>query len=406
MISVVEAKNIVQSQQANWGIVKVALEESMGEVLAEDIKADRDFPPFDRVTMDGIALSFDAFDKGKREFKVQEVQLAGVPAASLKSNENAIEIMTGAILSEGCDLIIRYEDLEFYEEGDEKWVKINLDEADRWKNVHRQGSDQNKGELLIAKEVVITAAEVAIMATVGHHEVRINNKPKVAIVSTGDELVDVDKVPLPHQIRKSNSIAIQTSLNQLRVPNQCFHLLDDKEELRGKIATILNDFDVVLLSGGVSKGKADFLPEILEELEVEKLFHKVAQRPGKPFWFGANQSGKQVFAFPGNPISTYMCFRAFFIPWLMQNLGRKVELRTAILREAVTFKPDLGYFIQVRSEIGRDGLIEVYPETGNGSGDLANLAKSHAFLFLPPGQQLYESGNSYEYYSFDISNLA
>lgn len=406
MISVAEAKNIVESQQANWGTVKIPLEESMGEVLVEDIKADRDFPPFDRVTMDGIALSFDAFNAGEREFKIQEVQLAGVPAVTLKSNEYVIEIMTGAILSEGCDLIIRYEDLEFYETGGQKWVKINLDTADRWKNVHKQSSDQKKGELLIARGVVITAAEVAIMATVGHSEVLVKRKPNVAIVSTGDELVDVNKVPLPHQIRKSNSIAIQTSLNQLRVPSQCFHLLDDKEELRDKIATILNDFDVVLLSGGVSKGKADYLPEILEELEVGKLFHKVAQRPGKPFWFGANKLGKKVFAFPGNPISTYMCFRVYFIPWLVQNLGRSVELRTAILRMDVTFKPDLGYFLQVRSQIRRDGLIEAYPETGNGSGDLANLAKSDAFLFFPPGEQLYKSGNSYEYYSFDISSLA
>ncbi|MEP3388836.1 MAG: molybdopterin molybdotransferase MoeA [Reichenbachiella sp.] len=406
MISVVEAKNIVQSQRANWGTVSLPLEQSMGEVLAEDIYADRDFPPFDRVTMDGIALSFDAFDAGKRDFKIQEVQLAGVPAATLKGPECAIEIMTGAILSVGCDLVIRYEDLELYEKEGEQWVGINLDSADRWKNVHRQGSDQEKGELLVPKGVVISATEVAIMATVGHSQVLVNKKPKVAIVSTGDELVDVDQVPLPHQIRKSNSVAIQASLNQLRVPNECFHLLDDKEELRLKIENILNEFDVVLLSGGVSKGKADYLPEILEELNVEKLFHKVAQRPGKPFWFGANQSGKQVFAFPGNPISTYMCFRVYFIPWMMQCLGTNVEIKTALLKENVTFKPDLGYFIQVRSVIGINGLIEAYPETGNGSGDLANLAKSDAFLFLPPGEQLYKSENSYEYYSFDISSLA
>ncbi|MDW3209582.1 MAG: molybdopterin molybdotransferase MoeA [Reichenbachiella sp.] len=406
MISVVEAKNIVQSQQANWGMVSLPLEQSMGEVLAEDIYADRDFPPFDRVTMDGIALSFDAFDAGKRDFKIQEIQLAGVPAATLKDQEYAIEIMTGAILSVGCDLIIRYEDLELYEKEGEQWVEINLDSADRWKNVHRQGSDQEKGELLVPKGVVISAAEVAIMATVGHSQVLVNKKPKVAIVSTGDELVDVDRVPLPHQIRKSNSVAIQASLNQLRVPNECFHLLDDKEELRLKIENILNEFDVVLLSGGVSKGKADYLPEILEELNVEKLFHKVAQRPGKPFWFGANQSGKQVFAFPGNPISTYMCFRVYFIPWMMQCLGRSVEVKTAVLKENITFKPELGYFLQVRSVIGNNGLIEAYPETGNGSGDLANLAKSDAFLFLPPGEQLYKSENSHEYYSFDISSLA
>lgn len=406
MISVVEAKNIVESQQTSWGVDLIPLERSIGEVLAEDICSDRDFPPFDRVTMDGIALSYDAFDTGQRDFRIQEMQLAGVPATSLKGKEFAIEIMTGAVLSVGCDLIVRYEDLEFYDKEGEKWVEIKLESVDRWKNVHRQGTDQEVGACLISKGVKITAAEVAIMATVGKSNVQVNKKPKVAIVSTGDELVNVDQIPLPHQIRKSNSVSIQATLNQLKVPNQSFHLLDDKEELRSKIETILNEFDVVLLSGGVSKGKADYLPEILEELKVEKLFHKVAQRPGKPFWFGANDSGKQVFAFPGNPISTYMCFRVYFVPWLMQCLGRNINCGSAVLKENVTFKPDLGYFVQVRSVIGDNGLIEVYPETGNGSGDLANLAKSDAFLYLPPGEQEYKSENSFEYYSFDVSNLA
>lgn len=406
MISIEEAKNIIDSQQVNWGQHKVPLSQAMGEVLAENVYADRDFPPFDRVTMDGITLSFDAFNGGGREFRIQETQLAGVPAASLTNKANAIEIMTGAILSEGCDLVIRYEDLEFFDKAAEKWVRINLDRAERWKNVHKQASDQKTGELLIKSGIIITAAEIAIMATVGYDEVLINRKPRIAIVSTGDELVDVTDLPLPHQIRKSNSLAIEASLNQLKIPNERFHLLDDKEALLVKIEGILKSFDVVLLSGGVSKGKADYLPEVLEQSEVKKLFHRVAQRPGKPFWFGAQRNGAQVFAFPGNPISTYMCFRVYFLPWLMKNLGKTVVNRKATLREDFDFKPPLGYFLQVRSDLQENGMIDVYPETGNGSGDLANLAKSDAFLHLPAAQDHFEAGKPYEYYSFEISNLA
>ena len=151
MISVEEAQNIIQTQQPNWGEIKMPLVESMGEILAEDIYADRDFPPFDRVTMDGIALRFDAFNAGVREFNIQETQLAGMPVVSLKNDTYAIEIMTGAVLSTGCDLMIRYEDLEFFERNDQKWVRINLDTVERWKNVHRQGSDQRSGKLLISK---------------------------------------------------------------------------------------------------------------------------------------------------------------------------------------------------------------------------------------------------------------
>lgn len=406
MISVEEAKNIINSQRPDWGIRTIPVQNSMGEVLAQDIKADRDFPPFDRVTMDGIALSFDAFDSGLREFRVQETQLAGEPPITLKGQNYAIEIMTGAVLSQGCDLVIRYEDLEFFEKENQKWVRINLESEERWKNVHRQGSDQPMGELLISSGQLITAAEVAIMATVGCDQIKVETKPKVAIISTGDELVEVNEKPLPHQIRKSNSVAIEASLNQLRISNQRFHLLDDKQELKEKIESILAEFDLLLLSGGVSKGKADYLPEVLEELKVNKLFHRVAQRPGKPFWFGAHESGKQVFAFPGNPISTYMCFRVYFLPWLMKNLGRKVSVVQSTLGEGVEFKPDLGYFLQVRSEKAQDGRIYAFPEMGNGSGDLANLAKSDAFLYLPQGRTLFEPGLPYEYYSFDISNLA
>lgn len=406
MISVEEAKNIIHAQQPNWGEKRIPLAESMGEVLAEDIIADRDFPPFDRVTMDGIALSYDAFYGGQREFEVQETQLAGEPPVTLKSQNVVVEIMTGAVLSKGCDLVIRYEDLEFFEAEGQKNVRINLDSVDQWKNVHKQGSDQRSGELLVSKGCIITAAEVAIMATVGCDQVKVRQKPKVAIVSTGDELVDVSEIPLPHQIRKSNSVAMEASLNQLKVPNERFHFLDNKDQLRKKIQDVLERFDVVLLSGGVSKGKADYLPEVLEELAVEKLFHRVAQRPGKPFWFGANKVGKQVFAFPGNPISTYMCFRVYFIPWLMNNLGREVAVKMACLGEDVEFKPDLGYFLQVRSEPLRQEYTQVFPEMGNGSGDLANLVKSDAFLYLPQGKSRFESGMTHEYYSFDVSNLA
>lgn len=406
MISVEEAQNIIGSLSPDWGQREVKLELAMGEVLAQDIYADRDFPPFDRVTMDGIAVSHEAFEQGRREFRVQETQLAGVPAVVLINKQSAIEIMTGAILSHGCDLVIRYEDLEFFEQDTEKWVRINVASADRWKNVHKQASDQKTGACLINKGVVITAAEVAIMATVGCSEVTVVRKPKVAIVSTGDELVDVASNPLPHQIRKSNSVAMQASLNQLSFPCDLFHLLDDKEELFQKIDEILTSYDLILLSGGVSKGKADYLPEILTALGVEKLFHRIAQRPGKPFWFGAQPEGPQVFAFPGNPISTYMCFRVYFLPWLLSNLGRETVRRSARLMEDFAFKPDLGYFLQVKSRINDLGEIQVWPTTGNGSGDLANLAQSDAFIYLSADKSLFEAGQLYEYYSFEISSFA
>lgn len=406
MISVEEAKNIVAKQVADWGTCKIPLTRAMGEILAEEVRADRDFPPYDRVTMDGIALSFDAFGSGRREYIVQETQLAGVPPVSLKSQDHAIEIMTGAVLSEGCDLVIRYEDLEFFDKSGEKWVRINEVSVERWKNVHRQASDQPKDALLIPQGKRITAAEIAIMATVGCSEVQVKRKPKVAIISTGDELVDVGQTPLPHQIRKSNSQVIAASLEKLGVPYELFHLLDNKEELLIRLIEIEKNHDILLLSGGVSKGKADFLPEVLTGLGIQKLFHRVSQRPGKPFWFGTKGKETHVFAFPGNPISTYMCYRIYFIPWLLENLGKRSLNQNATMMEEFSFNPELGYFLQVRSEMNVDGTVSVYPQPGNGSGDLANLAKSDAFLYLPAGEGSFRPGASYDYFPFDISSLA
>ena len=406
MISVEEAQNIINAQKPDWGTSEILLEHSIGEVLCENIYADRDFPPFNRVAMDGISLSFDVYQKGQRDFQIQATQLAGEEALELLDKTNAIEIMTGAILSKGCDLVIRYEDLEFYEKEGKKWVKILAIEASQWMNIHIQGTDQKSGDLLIAKGTQISAAEIAILATVGKSKVTVKNKPKVAIISTGDELVDVEDIPLPHQIRKSNTLAIQASLNQIRVTNERFHLADDKTQLKSKLAEILQNFDVLLLSGGVSKGKADFLPEVLEELNVKKHFHKIAQKPGKPFWFGSNELGKQVFAFPGNPISTYMCFRVYFIPWLVKLCGKKVNTLSAVLNESITFKSDMGFFAQVRSQVGQTGEVQAWPAMGNGSGDLANLSKSDAFIYLPKGQTEYKAGQVYCYFPFDISNFA
>lgn len=404
MISVEQAKNIITSQQPDWGTCHVPTERSIGEVLAEEIYADRDFPPYDRVTMDGVALRFDTYESGIREFQVQETQLAGELVKHLRTEDHVIEIMTGAVLSQGCDTVVRYEDVEFFEKGEDKWVRILLPSVKRFQHIHVQGSDEKKGNVLVEKGTVITAAEIAILATVGCHQVQVYRKPKVAIVSTGDELVDVSETPLPHQIRKSNVVVMEACLRQLRVPTQLFHWSDDKQQMKEQLDSVLHEFDVILLSGAVSKGKADYLPEILHELQVEKLFHTVAQRPGKPFWFGTHPRGVQVFAFPGNPVSTYMCFRVYFLPWLMSLVGKKQRLHTAVLAMPFSFKPSLGYFLQVRSLVREDHMIYAYPQMGNGSGDLANLTKSDAFLYLPTGKEHYEAGQSYEYYSYDVSS--
>ncbi|MCV9386927.1 molybdopterin molybdotransferase MoeA [Reichenbachiella ulvae] len=398
MISVEEARNIIHSVAVDWGKEEVELHESIGRVLAEEVGADRDFPPFDRVTMDGVAIRSEDYNRGQRRFECVGEQYAGESALAVQEANTCIEIMTGAILGEGVDVVVRYEDVEFVEEEGRRFAVLPELEIPAYKNVHLQGSDHQKGEVLLKEGAIIHAGTVAILATVGMSRVQVKALPKVAVISTGDELVDVNETPKDFQIRKSNVGMIQASLKALNVPCQAFHLMDDKEELRLELSKILRQFDVVLLSGGVSKGKADYLPEILEELGVVKHFHCVAQRPGKPFWFGSIANETVVFAFPGNPISTLACYRYYFLEWMQSQLKESKQMIEAELTEDFSFKPDLGYFLQVEVSCV-DGVFLATPKPGNGSGDLANLAEISGFLYLPAGKSVYKKRERYFYFS-------
>ena len=401
MISAKEAIDIVLSNTAHWGNEEVAISNCTGRVLQEDIVADRDFPPFDRVTMDGIAIKFDEFNSGIREFEITEVQTAGEKQKVLLGKATAHEIMTGAVMSSKADVVVRYEDVDVYSKDNRQYAKVNLQNLVPWKNVHKRGSDQKKGDGLLKKGRTLSASDVAILATVGKEKVLVSKLPKVAIISTGDELVEVGQIPQNHQIRMSNSIMIQAKLNELNVENELFHLLDDYDGLLLKVGDVLNDFDVLLISGGVSKGKADYIPEVLNQLGVEKLFHRVAQRPGKPFWFGKKGGNKFVFALPGNPISTFMCFTVYFLPWLQKSLHVTSQKELfAILDEDFNFLPNLTYFLQADCRVSENGLLIASSREGRGSGDLSNLIESNGFLELLSDRSLYRKGERFKVYMF------
>ena len=162
---------------------------------------------------------------------------------------------------------------------------------------------------------------------------------------------------------------------------------------------VLETYDVLVLSGGVSMGKLDYVPEILAELGVEKLFHKVSQRPGKPFWFGRHKGGV-VFALPGNPVSTFVGLKRYVIPFLYRSVGVEPKVVRARLTEDFTFKPDLTYFLQVSLEYNDEGQLMATPAPGHGSGDLANLVNSEAFIELPQGENIYKAGAVFTCYPF------
>jgi molybdopterin molybdotransferase len=218
----------------------------------------------------------------------------------------------------------------------------------------------------------------------------------VAIISTGDELVEIAHTPGAHQIRRSNVYMLQAALRELQVPSDTFHLVDDRQVLEQELAKLLQNYEVLVLSGGVSMGKADFVPEVLAQLGVEKLFHQVAQRPGKPFWFGRIAGGPVVFALPGNPNSTFLCFYRYVKPWLLKSLGARPDLKMhAILREDVTFKGNLTYFLPVKVSEAPSGMMQARSIHHSGSGDLASLLEADGFLELPRQQSFFASGDIY-----------
>ncbi len=389
MISVKEATEIILQHSVDYGVEEVPLVEAIGRILREDLIADRDFPPYDRVTMDGIAIKYASYAQGQRQFPIEKVIAAGDPEGELKEQNNCVEIMTGAVLPKGADIVIRYEDLEIKD----GVATVTTEAIKASQNVHRKGTDRPVGGRIVSEGQLISPGEVGVAATVGKAKLRVAKLPKTAIISTGDELVDVFEQPLPHQIRRSNVYRLRASLKPYHMEADAYHLIDDQAVIEQKLGQLLEEYDILMLSGGVSKGKFDFIPAALEALGVKKLFHKIKQRPGKPFWFGKAPNGTLVFALPGNPVSSFMCTQRYFFPWLRSSLGLDpFKIPTARLEKSVTFTPDLTYLCQVAVSYDQEGRVLATPVEGHGSGDLANLVDADAFMELPQGRDVFEAG--------------
>ncbi len=398
MITVEEAEKLIQANAGNYGVEIIPFELSSGRVLAETIKADRDLPPFNRVSMDGIAITYKAIEEGITKFRIKATQAAGDSPIDIQSNDECIEIMTGSALASSVDTIIRYEDVDIKD----GYATLSISSIQKNQNIHKQGADKKQGDIILTPGRLITPAVINSIASVGESELRVKRLPRVVIISSGDELVEVAAKPSPYQIRKSNSHAIQAVINQHGITAGMLHIPDDPEVTKQNIQQCLQNYDVILLSGGISMGKFDYIPQALHELEVTKVFHKVAQRPGKPFWFGKHDNGVVVFAFPGNPVATFLGMQRYFIPWLQTSTGLTPKLPLyAVLNKDFAFNPPLKYFLQVKLNFSEQGQLLADPIEGNGSGDFANLADTDAFMELPLEKDEFKKGEVYRIWSFN-----
>jgi molybdopterin molybdotransferase len=399
MISVNDAENIILNNCPKAPVVQIPLLDSVGRILAQKIVSDRDYPPFDRVTMDGIGISYKDYANGNRSFNVVAIVGAGEKPTALTAIGTCIEIMTGAMTPPGVDCVIPVEMIQIT---NSVATVIESEQICQGWNIHPRASDCVAGTPLLNCGHLLNATSIAVVASEGYSKVQVFQNPKIAIVSSGNELVDLHEQPLDWQIRRSNSYAIAAQLKAMNLAEISLHHVPDTfEVIKEKINNLINQHDIIILSGAVSKGKFDYIPLVLEELEVKKLFHCVSQRPGKPFWFGISKEGKPVFALPGNPVSTITCFTRYVLPAISKILDHPCKPAIKVqLKESFTFKKELTYFLPVRISQS-NATIEAEPIDVNGSGDFSSLAYTDGFIELPADIPHFEKGFIAHYYPWD-----
>jgi molybdopterin molybdotransferase len=391
MLTVAEASQAIADSMPGFGDAPVALDEAAGRVLRQFVEAERDQPPFDRVTMDGIAIRFDAFAGGARSFRIEGTQHAGDAVMAISSDNGCIEIMTGGVLPSGADCIIPVERISI--SGGNATLEDGYS-PDRHQFIHPQGSDYRKGHRVLSPGAVITPMDVAVIASCGLETVMVSRQPSVRVVSTGNELVPAGEPIEDHQVRMSNGPALVSMLVRQGFSDADHeHLIDEPSILEARLSRLLKKNDVLILSGGVSMGKADYVPEVLTGLGVDVVFHKISQRPGKPMWFGIGPENQAVFALPGNPVSTLVCCRQYVLPALLHACGRSVGSGESVrLAEPVTFKPALTCFMPARLAPGDDGLPVASPVKTNTSGDFAALSGTDGYVELERDETEFEAG--------------
>ena len=368
-------------------VVGVSLWEGLGLVLAQEVRTDREYPPFDRSTRDGYAVRAKEVVPGGKLKCVGEIKAGDTVRESLEPG-TCVQIMTGAAVPSGADAVVMIEHTQ--REGD--GVRFER-AAHPGQSVVLRGSEAVAGQTILTPGMRLGYAELALAAQVGAVTLQCAKRPRVAILSTGDEVVLVDETPGEFQIRNSNSVSLAA---QVRIaggePVILGNAADRVEDLGEKIERGLKE-DALVLSGGVSMGKYDLVESVLKAIGAEFFFDAVAIRPGKPTVFGICR-GKPVFGLPGNPVSTMVTFELFVAPAIDLLRGaeaRPLTLLEARLAEAIKEKPGLTHFLPARVEWS-GSTPEVKPLRWQGSGDIAALAKANCFLVVPADREKIEIG--------------
>lgn len=368
----------------------IPIEQSISYYLKYDVKADRPLPPFNRVAMDGFAVQSDDFkDRTKAEFRIAGHIQTGIENDFVVKSGEAVQIMTGAPCPAGADAIVKIENAEI--SGDK--VILTEDKMEPWLNIAPEGEDAEKGKVLIPANSSLTTAGIAICASVGLEEVEVFQKPRIAIMSTGTEIIPPKQDPLPHQIRDCNSFSLRTMSN---IQDAEFKFLGIGEDDTGVLSSMIQEgleYDILILSGGVSMGEYDHVPGLLAENGVEKIFHNIKVKPGKPVWFGKTEK-TYVFGLPGNPVSVQTCFRLFVEPLIKKISGAsnpKHHFMKLPLSADAKSKTPREYYMPGKL-VFKDELSAIEPVVIRGSGDFSNFRVSDGILRFPAEETVLKEG--------------
>jgi molybdopterin molybdotransferase len=385
MISFEEAYETVIKSARSTGFENVSFIESLNRILAEDVASDMDMPPFNKATVDGFACrKADLWT----EMEILETIAAGMQPSKAVNSELCSRIMTGAPVPEGADTVFMVEDSTIVPSG-----KVKFTGSFTKENIAFKGEDIKTGDIVLRKGNLIRPQEVAVMASVGCTSVNVARKPVVAVISSGDELVEPFSEPGISQIRNSNAYQLLAQLLRAGVLGKYYGIArDDKDETYELVKQAIAECDVVLLTGGVSMGDFDFIPGVLEKAGVKILFSRVNVQPGKPTTFGIH-SDAIVFGLPGNPVSSFTQFELLVRPLLCKMMGYDLNPVTLPLQMKVSFSrrmADRHAFIPVK--ITPDGLAE--PVEYHGSAHISALAQADGIISLAPGKKNIEKGET------------
>lgn len=370
----------------SFGKELIALDDALGRTLAETVRADRDYPPFNRSAMDGIAVRYSDFENGIRHFTIIETICAGMESEMALTQGQCYKIMTGAAVPGSASAVIRNEDLSF----DGIHVNVRAASCKQFQNIARQGQDLARGVVVLEPSVTITPALISLLATLGKGIVWVESRPAVSLFTTGNEVVNVGEMPSRVQIRNSNGHMLKALLMQLGIkPLSCEHIKDEKEALIEAFFNRLSS-DILVISGGVSAGDEDFVPAALGILGVSTIFHKVAMKPGKPVWCGKMKDGPMVFALPGNPFACLVTFKLFVETFINHSFGQELSAGDRFRLGAGHLKKTrVDEFFPVKIF---DNQLEVSLSTSNGSGDVRLGMAAEAFALHAAEEENLPSG--------------